>query len=231
VKIGIYLNSGDVRKGPDVGLPKLIEARAARANLWIESPDGRRAPLYLLKRWARALERAGIEPWLWTFPDAAKAGLAGEHLVSVAQETGARGVWLDIERPPPSSPASEWSVDSAKRLIDAIDIDIPIGVTSYPVRSNFKTKIPFELFEIFPLGGPQLYRSVAITAQREKAIREWKAAHRSLVPIVGAWLGDAARLDTDVRNVTSDRFESFDVWVLGVLDASERKTLALWAEK
>lgn len=233
MKIGIYLNSGDVNRDIPLQIKKLRECKAARANLWIESPDGRRASLSRLTDWADALRAADIEVCLWTFPNAAKAREAGEYAGLAAAATQASMLWLDIERPPPGSPAKEWTPADAKVLIRSLDLhaDVVVGVTSYPVRSNFERLVPLSVFEEYAHGAPQLYRSASVRAQRERAIAEWQSAHRRLTPIVGAWLGNTARLDADIAAVTTDRFYSFDVWVLGVLDRNERAVLAQWADK
>lgn len=234
MRIGIYLNSGDIRKNIASQIKRLKECGASRANLWVESPDGRRAPLDLLDRWSDALRENAIEPCLWAFPDAAKAVQAAEYLSKAIDIVQPYFVWLDIERPPPKSPAKEWTPTTISALRNTLDrhglCRTRMGVTSYPVRSNFMRHVHLDLLP-YEYGAPQLYRSAATSSTRERAIREWSEAHRFVVPIVANFLGDAARMDRDIELVTSDRFVSFDVWVLGAMDAMERKVLAKWAKK
>lgn len=230
-RIGIYLSSGDMKKPIAVQIKKLLECGAARANLWVESPDGRRAPLSLLREWSGALRAEGIEPWLWTFPNAAFAGGAGRYLREAAMATSAVGMWLDIERPPPMSPARDWTREDAEALMRKLAGTPNLGITSYPVISNFKKHIPFDAFAQCEIGAPQLYRSASVVAQREKAIREWSEAYPRIVPIVAGFLGDTKKLERDLSAVVADRFQVFDVWVLAALDAAERRVLSQWAKK
>jgi hypothetical protein len=234
VKIGIYMTAGTVKSEVEPTIKKLQAAGASRANIFAEAPDGRRPRLDTIARWCGELRNVGIEPWVWSFPNAAETKSAGGWLHTLSRQAGIAGIILDIERPPPSSPAAEWSEGDAERLLEPLSSSyakIPIGITSYPLYKQWSKRVPLQAFENKGfIGMPQLYTTAADAKIRETALKEWTEAYQEVRPIVGAFVGDPVRLDTDIRRVCRG-FDSFDVWSFPTLDGNERRILRHWSER
>lgn len=231
--LGMYLASGDIAER-DVGreVERMHDARIRWALLFVEAPDGRIASPARLATWAGALRAHGIEPWLWTFPRPDRAVSAVLRAGEVLAATRARGLVLDVERPPPSvKGAPEWSADAAREMVgvclDELRERHGLGMTSYPMRTGHR--LPWDELAV-GWGSPQLYRSADDERAVERSIAAYAAAHGTVVPVIDSYVGDHARLRAVFGRVIGDRSRprvpAIAVWAWGTTDARERRVLA-----
>lgn len=238
--IGLYLTSGDVTR-PASEIVRLARNSSARwVALFVEAPDGRVARIDRLEVIASALaDQLGVDTWCWSFPSAARADSAGVRLGRAAVACKAKGVIIDVERPPPGTGAPEWTAESARVLVRAtvnsIREGVGIGVTSYPLRERFERHIPWDEL-LVGHGQPQLYKTAADDKLRERALSDWSATYSRVVPIVAGYLGDHERLRADLSRVCYTpgtdvpRVQGVGVWSLASIDGRERTVLREWAD-
>lgn len=235
--LGVYLASGDVvdrDREPGREAARMLAAGVRWALLWVEAPDGRCAPVRRLESWSAALQGVGIRPWLWTFPRADRAASAVTRAADALEATGAGGLVLDVERPPPqlaAAGAPDWSPTTARELvgaaIDSLRERHGLGVTSYPARHGHQ--IPWDELAV-GWGSPQLYRSADDQRAVDRSIAAYAAAHGTVIPVIDSYVGDAARLRAVWSRVLGDldrpRVPAVAVWAWGTTDARERRELA-----
>jgi hypothetical protein len=235
--VGVYLASGDMKRPIGDLVRQLRDCSARWAALWVSSPDGRTIDDDRLRIVADALRgELGCDPWIWSFPAPDYPETALGALKMGMETIKPRGMILDIEKQPITH--TEWSAPAARTLVrGVIDLareGVGIGVTSYPVRSMWGHAIPWDEL-LVGHGQPQLYKSAAVNALRERSLREWTDAHGVVVPLVAGYLGDQERLREDLTKVCtvagSLRVGGVGIWSLASLDGRERRVLREWGEQ
>lgn len=238
--LGCFLTSRDcTTDDPGRMARRIKDAGLKWAAIFVEAPDGRRTSLLRAHTIGSALHAAELEVLVWTFPRSDHARDAARYACEAAVAAEARGVILDVERAPPGVVAPEWNAGSGAALIaetlDGLNEKRSYALTSYPMRSAFRTSIPWASLGA-PVGMPQLYRTADEPRLAEKALAEWQEGHEELVPVVDSYRGNADRLRAVIGrmlggNLDSPRYRGLGVWCWATCDGAERRVLRESAER
>lgn len=225
--VGLFLNSADMQETPSTIVSNLKASGAKWAALWVESPDGRKVSPSTLKEVRIACQDAGIDVWVWAFPDSRTPEVSAKWLAECAELCV--GVILDIELPFKGKKAAAVRyIQALKSQLDSVSL---VAFTSYPFGHP---TLPWKEFEQYAqIGMPQLYTSAEKQSNVERAYTHYKG-YRTIVPIVATYIEDSARLASDLNRVCIKngqlRTQAVAVWVMRTTDAAERSVLKSFSD-
>lgn len=156
-----------------------------------------------------ALNVQGVETWVWGWPHPDRIDIFVEEMATKAEETGAAGIVLNVEKPfygkkggkpKYANAASELMIKLRARVGD-----LPIGLSSYGARFWHISAFPWsELAGACDFGMPQIYDSKhtqgADYAQR--CVDSWRELFDVVIPTWGASKAHTAQQMEDIASRT-----------------------------
>lgn len=214
--LGMFLASGD--RAVDRVAADVAACGAKWAAVFVEAPDGRRAPFTRLDAFPSALEHHGITPLCWTFPHPQTWRDAIIHLRAVwRRERWGGPPIIDIETAPDGE---RWNIGEIyEMMLAAHDMNplVTLWDRAYALGLHGTETVLF-----------QAYRRAANDPKLEQDVRWWKSRGHEVVPVIGTHVGNADRLRADLQNATFDDLgnaRSVGVWCVGTTSALEREVL------
>lgn len=221
--LGMFLASRDMIATPRVIRRKLLDCAATWAPILVESLDGRRQPLDRIREHAIEMREHDIRPAAYSFPHP-KRGLAGADYLNEACEVAKIDLpCLDIE---PAADA-DWTERAIAETFAAVAARRAPTITLF-TRPEWNHVAWNDVAPGVPIW-LQVYERVAEAGRLAGAIGRWKG--RAVVPLIGTYLGETARLERDLVNVAdaARAAGSAGVWALATTDAEERAALRRFA--
>lgn len=221
---------------------RALAARVRWVCLMLDAVDGYRVDPKKLEFVAQAYrERANAQVYVWSFPgDDAMLNVTEqvEWVSGLADKVSAAGVILDLEAPCKFKPLETSRLVAGVRLRNGTKRGL--GITSYPLRSMHPSMPWASMGAGF--GMPQLYTTAATRKLASRALAEWGANDRPVVPVLAAYdyakLGgdEGMRLRGDLQRVCLDddgnpRVQAAAIWSEPQLDEGERQALDWWARR
>jgi hypothetical protein len=142
--------------------------------------------------YARALERAGVKAWIWSWPVPGRAHEIAEVYQWLARKAKLRGLILDPEQP---YQAKNKNLLGSMEAIASLDVsmlqllDVPLGCTTYGAPPSWHPRFPWTAWSRVTFGMPQLYDTYhKWGAEHQRAtFRGWhQRGFSALVPVWGA---------------------------------------------
>ena len=228
--LGFFYASADMARDWRVSSARCAEARAAWAAILCESVDGRIQRRSTIRAHASALRGAGVRPILYTFPDprACVAPLELKRAIDracvAAQDAGIPHVCLDFE----PFGGADWNMRQIQASVNQVhDAGLRASVTIFSRPRWTKMRwptVPMVLQVYERARDPRMLERAIVAAETMGGL--------PVIPAIGTYLGDQARLANDLANVraVTPASEGLAIWSLATTDASERAELARYAQ-
>lgn len=225
--LGFFYASADMASNPERAAAKCADACASWAMILVESVDGRVQPLDRIVAHAAALRAAGVRPLVYTFPDPREAGAGSgrdglrvmvKRAINRAQITSVPHVCLDFE----PFQGADWTGDqigAAVRQVQAAGLRASVTVFHRPRWARVRwPAVPIVL---------QVYERARDPRLLDQTVTAWRERVPVVVPAIGTYLGDVARLRSDLAHVRAHRDTAggLAVWALATTDRAERAIL------
>ena len=199
-------------------------------SIW-QLPGGKtkRHHLSLIPSYAKALNRAGIKVWIWSWPVPGRAHEIAEVYQQLARRSRLQGLILDPESP--------YQAKSKKLLgnmeaVASLDVsmlellDVPLGVTTYGAPPKWHPRFPWIAWSRCNFGMPQLYdtKHKFSAAHQRATFNGWRAIGlKTLSPIWGASQAHSPEQMAIEINQTPEEFKSASWWDYYWLKKSKRR--------
>lgn len=218
--LGLFLGSKDIRLAPGEVARRALACAATHVHVLVESVDGRTQRESAIADLVVELRARDVIPCLYTFPAPKLAQAAADHARELAEQHRCPLV-VDLE---PGPGGQDWT---APAIADVLRRSRADAITLFSRRqwdaidwAAVAPGLPVLL---------QLYHRAADPDAVYRAVARWPG--RRVIPCVGTYLGDEARLARDLEHLGpyAGTARGLSVWVLASTDDDEAAVLRSWA--
>lgn len=199
-------------------------------SIW-QLPGGKtkRHHLSQIPAYAKALNRAGIKVWIWSWPVPGRAHEIAEVYQALARKCKLQGLILDPEQP---YQAANKRLLGSMEAVASLDVsmlrllDVTLGCTTYGAPPKWHPRFPWVSWSRCDFGMPQLYDTKhKYTAKHQRATFEgWRAiGFDTLSPIWGASQAHSPGQMIEEIRQTPPGFRSASWWDYYWLKKSKRR--------
>lgn len=225
--LGFFYASADMSSSPERAAAKCADAGASWAMILVESVDGRVQPTDRIVAHASALRTAGVRPLIYTFPDPREAGAGGgrdglrvmvQRAIARARIASVPHVCLDFE----PFGGADWNGDQIGRAVRMVqDAGLRASVTVFHRPRWARVRWPAVPIVL------QVYERARDPGLLDQTMTVWCERADLIMPAIGTYLGDVARLRSDLAHVRAHRDTAggLAVWALATTDRAERAIL------
>lgn len=199
-------------------------------SIWqLSAGKTKRHHLDLIPSYARALERAGIRVWIWSWPVPGRAHEIAEVYQGLARRAKLRGLILDPEKPYQAKGKEHVGSMEAIASLDVSMLellDVPLGCTTYGAPPSWHPRFPWSAWSRVTFGMPQLYDTYHRwgAEHQRRTFSAWRnRGFTTLVPIWGASDAHSPAQMTEEINQTPPTFRGAAWWDYYWLRQSKRR--------
>lgn len=194
---GVYVRSSGAKHiggSPDVAVARLrwLGCQWAALSLVWQKSDGTTKRYFVgdtLTRYAAALASAGIQVWVWGWPEAKRVQAFADEVRSALAVPGVRGVIVNAEKPMYRAYSeTEWLCTELRRQCDTTQK--ALGVVTYGGGPAFHPAFPWQQWaQVCDFGQPEIYdmdNSLGLSYPARAVESYLRVGFRHVVPLWGA---------------------------------------------